>query len=215
MTNAQPKKTILTLFSIGIALINAGLFGLVLILLPIINQELNYSQHQHQLAKLTAQAAKKDEPIIQAFNPVDKQFTLIIPKININAPVIASVNPFNSAEYQAALKKGVAHAKNSALPDEAGSTFLFAHSTGSLLTVDKYNAIFYLLNKIEKKDKIWLVYEDKNYQYSVNKILEVAAKDVQYLEQEQEKEQNQLILMTCSPPGTDLKRLLIFAQLED
>ncbi len=208
MTKAQPKSIILSLFSIGIGLINAGLIGLVVIFTPIISQEINYSRHQRQLNKLAAKAEAENKPVIQDLKPVNRRFTLIIPKINVNVPVITDVDPFNFSEYKAALKQGVAHASHSALPDEFGSTFLFAHSSSSMLTGSQYNAVFYLLNKIETGDKIWLVYKDTKYQYSVTKTTKVAEHETEYLHQDQ----NQLILMTCSPPGTDLKRLLIFAQ---
>ncbi len=208
MTKAQPKKLILSLYSIGIALINAGLIGLVLIFTPIISQEVNYTRRQRHLNKLAVKAEVENKPVIQNIEPINRQFALIIPKINVNAPVITNVDPFNFSEYKATLKRGVAHASYSALPDESGSTFLFAHSSTSLLTVDKYNAVFYLLNKIETGDKIGLVYKGTKYQYSVSKIDEVAKHEIEYLHQDQ----NQLILMTCNPPGTDLKRLLIFAQ---
>jgi LPXTG-site transpeptidase (sortase) family protein len=208
MTKAQPRTKIFSFFVIGIALINAGLMGLVLIYTPIIYQELNYVNHQRQLAQLSAQVVEKEEPIVRSFTPVNKQFSVIIPKLDVNAPVIANVDPFDEAVYHAALKQGVAHAHNSALPNEMGTTFLFAHSTASLLDVEQFNAIFYLLNKLQAGDKVWLVYKNDYFEYTVSQAREVMPSEIGYLNQEKE----QLLLMTCSPPGTDLRRLIVFAE---
>ena len=111
-----------------------------------------------------------------------------------------------------ALTKGIAHAKNSALPEHAnkGTVFLFAHSAGNFYEANRYNAIFYLLSKLEKKDPIYVFYNEKKYSYYVTETKIVDENQVQYISNNAPKEQ--LILMTCWPAGTSLKRLLVFAQ---
>ena len=52
---------------------------------------------------------------------------------------------FNKNEFLPVLRKGIAHAKGTALPNETnGNVYLFAHSTDSLLNVGRYNAVFTL-----------------------------------------------------------------------
>lgn len=162
---------------------------------------------------LTAELAyrlKTDESLLV---PVDSQFSIVIPKIGANTKIIKNVDPFNSKEYQQALTSGVAHAKNSATPDKNGNTFIFAHSAGNWYQANQYNAVFYLLNKLTKGDEIIVYYQDKPYTYLVKEIKYVNQNEISYLASK--SDQNQLTLMTCWPPGTTLKRLLIIADLKN
>lgn len=140
----------------------------------------------------------------------DREFTISIPKIEVSAEVIPGVDPFKKEEYQKALKKGVALALGSALPDEEGSTFIFAHSTGNPWEVTKYNAIFYLLGKLEEGDEIYLFFKGQSHRYKVSGKKVVDASEINYLK----STESDLVLMTCWPPGTTFKRLLVLAQKE-
>lgn len=71
------------------------------------------------------------------------------------------------------------------------------------------NSIFYLLSKLEPGDKITLFYQNKPYIYTVNQKKIVNPKDLSYLQNKTTVPT--LTLMTCYPPGTDLKRLIIVA----
>lgn len=145
--------------------------------------------------------------------PVNTDFSIVIPKINANAKVVKNVDPFNSKIYQKALTQGVAHASNTATPDISGNIFIFAHSAGNWYQANQYNAVFYLLNKLIKDDQIILYYQNKKYTYLVKEVKFVSGSDIQYLKGS--FGQHQLTLMTCWPPGTTLKRLLIIAELQN
>lgn len=140
----------------------------------------------------------------------DEQFGIIIPKIDINAKVIPNVDPANKSEYLSALKKGVAHAKGSALPGETGNIFIFAHSTDIPLNVLRYNAIFYLLGKLEKGDEIYLTFQDQKYKYIVTSSKIVELSQTEYLRSQNKSKS--LTLMTCWPLGTSFKRLLVISE---
>jgi LPXTG-site transpeptidase (sortase) family protein len=146
--------------------------------------------------------------ISQNIVPVDPEFSLIIPKINANSKVIKNVDPFNSKVYQKALTQGVAHASGSATPDKSGNVFIFAHSAGNWYQANQYNAVFYLLNKLVKGDIITIYYQKKPYNYVVDQIKFVNPNEINYLSNNLP---NQLTLMTCWPPGTTLKRLIVIA----
>ncbi|PJC82271.1 hypothetical protein CO007_00285, partial [Candidatus Roizmanbacteria bacterium CG_4_8_14_3_um_filter_36_10] len=87
--------------------------------------------------------------------------------------------------------------------------FLFAHSTDYFWNVGNYNAVFYLLNKLEKNEEVNLFYQGTRYVYRVIGKEIVDPSQVQYLTRKTNREF--LTLQTCWPPGTTLKRLLVFA----
>jgi len=141
--------------------------------------------------------------------PVDPDFSIVIPKIAANAKVLANVDPTDEKKYLKALQKGVAHAEGTVFPGEGGHIFLFAHSTDYFWNVGVYNAVFYLLGKLEKGDEINLFYKGQRYVYKVIGKEIVDPKQVAYLTRKSNKEF--LTLQTCWPPGTTFKRLLVFA----
>lgn len=136
-------------------------------------------------------------------------FTLYIPKIKAVAPVIEQVSPWNEAEYHEALKKGVAHAEYTGLPGDGKTTFLFAHSSGMPWEQVYYNTIFLRLSELNPGDEIVIDRQKKRFFYRVTDKKEVWPNEVNYL---LDTNSNQLILQTCTPIGTSLKRLLIFAK---
>lgn len=146
-----------------------------------------------------------------SITPVNKTFSIIIPKIGVNAPVIANVDPTSPATYDSALLAGVAHSQTSYLPDENGTTYLFSHSTNYDWFVKDLNAVFYLLKNLSVGDYVVLYYKDKLYTYQIKEIKIVNSKDISYLVPV--AGQKRLILETCWPPGTVNKRLLVFADL--
>ena len=152
-------------------------------------------------------------PKKQVIVPVDKEFGIVIPKILANAKVVDKVDPYNSKEYQWALTKGVAHAAGTAYPGHVGNTFIFAHSSTDWYIANRYNSVFYLLHKLEKGDEIDLYYQGQKYTYEVSDKRLAGAKDVQYLSNNSKDNTSVLTLMTCWPPGTTLKRLIIQAKI--
>jgi LPXTG-site transpeptidase (sortase) family protein len=139
-----------------------------------------------------------------------KQGTFItIPKIHAQSQVIENVDPMNESIYNEALKKGVAHAKGTSLPGQKGTTFLFAHSSGNPWELTRMNTIFLRLGELQTEDTIELVKDGQTFIYKVTDKKEVDPTEVNYLLQ---TTKDQLILQTCTPIGTSLKRLLIFAK---
>lgn len=141
--------------------------------------------------------------------PQDPNFSIVIPKIGANSNIISNVNSANEQEYLNTLQHGVAHALGTAFPGEGGHIFLFAHSTDYFWNVGAYNAVFYLLYKLEKNDEVNLFYKGQRYRYQVVSKQIVDPSQVEYITRKTNKEF--LTLQTCWPPGTTLKRQLIFA----
>lgn len=149
---------------------------------------------------------------IEVLTPQDPDFSIVIPKIGANSRVLGNVDAGNESTYLDALNKGVAHAAGTAYPGEGGHVFLFAHSTDYFWNVGTYNAIFYLLYKLEKNDEVDIFYKGQRYVYRVIGTEVVDPSQVQYLTRKTNREF--LTLQTCWPLGTTLRRLLVFAVRE-
>lgn len=155
-------------------------------------------------------------PVIQAYFPPEvvygsvREDSVVIPKINAQAPLLFNVDPFDKPEYTEALKEGVAHAEGTALPGDGGTVFLFAHSSGNPWELTRYNTVFLRLSELQRGDSVFVYRDGQEYEYAVTEKKEVWPNEVSYLV---DQEENTLILQTCTPIGTDLKRLLVFAEL--
>lgn len=153
-----------------------------------------------------------DQPVWST--PVSPEFGLVIPKIFANVSVTENVNPANPDDYQPILRQagGVAHAVGSSVPGEPGTVYIFGHSTDSNFNTERFNAVFYLLKKLELGDLIVAYYQNQPFQYKVTEKKTVDPTDISDITNVQS--QSRLVLQTCWPPGTTWKRLLIIAQLQ-
>lgn len=146
---------------------------------------------------------------IEALIPEDPNYSIVIPKIGANARIIPNVDAGDEKIYLDALNHGVGHVMGTAFPGEGGHIFLFAHSTDYFWNVGTYNAVFYLLGKLEPGDEINIFFKGLRYRYKVLDQTIVDPSQVEYLTRKTNREF--LTLQTCWPPGTTLKRLLVFA----
>jgi len=206
-------------------LIITGLLGLFLIYGPVFQQEFNYqikqiSPQDYQLVEDPQEAEEKVEKkekqlaVVsqpKLFIPQSFDFSLLIPKIGVNSQVFRNINSSDEGQYLPVLKKGIAHAQGSSLPSQPGVVFLFAHSTDSFFNIGRYNAQFFLLRKLEINDDAFVFYENKKYHYQIADKKIVEADQIEKIIRELRG--NYLVLQTCHPPGTTLKRLLVMAKL--
>lgn len=156
-------------------------------------------------------------PLLQFFVPnwttqpaLTSNYYIDIPKISAQAPIIAGVNPWNESEYEKALQKGVAQAKGTSLPGQPGTIYLFAHSSLPPWEITRTNTAFLRLGELVPGDKIIIERQGVKYDYTVTGEKVVWPNNVSYLTQDLQI--NQLILQTCTPIGTSLQRLLVFAK---
>lgn len=137
---------------------------------------------------------------------------LIIPKINVDVPVIYDIgNDYNS--QMAAMVNGVAHFAvpgASSHPGQIGNTVIAGHSSNDLLDTGDYKFIFAQLDKLVIGDTIYANYNSIRYTYTVtgkeivkpteiNRLVYPTAKPI-------------LTLLTCTPLGTSINRLLVIAE---
>lgn len=112
------------------------------------------------------------------------------------------------------LKESLIHFPGTALPGEQGASVIFGHSTlPQLFKPDRYLSIFSLIPRLETSDEIVLKFDGVTYTYRVIDKIEVKPNDLSVLEQPYGN--RYLRLITCTPPGTYLKRAVITAALVD
>lgn len=137
---------------------------------------------------------------------------LIIPKINVNVPVVYDVTPDYKAQMKA-MESGVAWfgipGANSK-PGQAGNTVLSGHSSNDVIDSGSYKFIFARLEQLNTGDTIYANYQGTRYTYTVTKKEVVMPNEVNKLIYPTDKPV--LTLITCTPLGTALKRLLVTAE---
>jgi LPXTG-site transpeptidase (sortase) family protein len=151
-------------------------------------------------------------------NPPDNR--LVVPKINKNVPIVEPDNTLLEqrrwAELEDAinskLKTGVVHYPHTAKPYERGNMFLTGHSSYYLWDDGRYKDVFALLGVLEVGDEFVIYYEGEKYAYKVTEKKEVDPNHVEAMRQGKEQKAT---LMTCTPPGTRLRRLLVIGELQE
>ncbi len=137
---------------------------------------------------------------------------LIIPKINVDTPVFYDI-PIDKASQDRAMENGVAHFAipgASSHPGQVGNTVLSGHSSNDVFAAGDYKFIFMQLDKLEIGDTIYANYEGVRYTYIVTGKEEVLPSQVDKLIYPTDKPV--MTLITCTPLGTALKRLLVTAE---
>lgn len=150
-------------------------------------------------------------PKDQILTPIDPLFSILIPKIGANTAVFPNVDSSKEDEFLSILQKGVAHAKGTVFPGMKGNIYLFAHSADNFWNAGRYNAVFYLLKDLAPNDDVVVFFENRRYNYKVEKSMIAEPSEVSYLVKSQQSGKEQLILQTCWPPGTTWKRLMVIA----
>jgi len=135
---------------------------------------------------------------------------LIIPKINVDIPVVYDVTTFEESAVQAGLERGVVHYGTTAVPGEKGNNVIVGHSSNNFWNNGEYKFAFVLLNKLREGDTFTLHYEGTAYTYEVfrRKVVPPTAVDVIF----EDFGEPVVTLITCDPPGTSWNRLIVNAR---
>jgi sortase A len=137
---------------------------------------------------------------------------LIIPKINVNVPIVWDAVASDQNSLNKAMNDGAAWFNipgANAMPGEIGNSVYSAHSSNDWLDQSKYKFAFARLEQIKEGDSIYINYNSKRYVYTVTHTKVVLPTDVAALTDPIDKPI--LTLITCVPLGTADKRLLVFA----
>lgn len=162
------------------------------------------------------QAASSVPPLDIEVYPTDMR--VVIPRINQNVPVVGVKNEnliarkWNDLEsdIQKALQNGVVHYPGTALPGDNGNVVITGHSSYYAWDAGRFKDVFSLLHDVRMGDRVVVYFNQKKFIYEVNNIKVVLPKDVDVLGPTNFE---QLTLITCTPIGTNLKRLIVTAKL--
>lgn len=152
-------------------------------------------------------------PIIidpSAISPT-KQPEIIIPKINVEIPLVFSVISTNESDIENALENGVVHYPTTVLPGQQGNTAYFGHSSNNIFSPGNYKFAFVLLHKLVPGDIFYITYNQKVYVYKVYDKQIVSPNDVGVLDNVPGKVAT-ATLITCDPPGTSINRLVVWGE---
>lgn len=152
-------------------------------------------------------------PLIIDANSVAPSKTpeVIIPKINVEIPVNYSEQSTVEANIENDLESGVVHYPSTVLPGENGNAAFFGHSSNNILNPGKYKFAFVLLHTMLPGDTFYLTRDSKVYVYKVISKTVVDPSDVGVLGPVPGQTAT-ATLITCDPPGTSLRRLVLVGQ---
>ena len=143
---------------------------------------------------------------------------LIIPKLGKNVPIVRpSMDalmkedwPKFEEDIQEALRDGVVHYPGSAKPGQAGNFFLTGHSSYYPWVSSQYKDVFARLGELGIGDTYSVFYGGDKHTYRIIEKKEVKPSNVTVLDQPTDK--RLATLMTCTPIGTTLRRLILVAE---
>ncbi|MDD3648119.1 MAG: sortase [Candidatus Dojkabacteria bacterium] len=106
---------------------------------------------------------------------IDKNgFYIRIDRINLFKPAVKNVDPRYKDVYTQSWEIGVSHGKFTALPDQIGNVYFFAHAVSDASRMEAENAWGTRFDELTENDEIILYYEGKKYTYQVSRIYTVS-----------------------------------------
>lgn len=152
-------------------------------------------------------------PIIVSSDSIAPSATpeVIIPKINVQIPVVYDQTSINEADVQRALEQGVIHYPTTVRPGQQGNAAFFGHSSNNIFNKGKYKFAFVLLHELVPGDIFYLTHEAKIYTYRVFDKEVVPPTQVSVLNPIPGKTAT-AALITCDPPGTSTNRLVVWGE---
>ena len=133
-------------------------------------------------------------------NDNNSTYKISIPKLKIKDAIV-SIGSMD-------LKKSLIQYPQTALPGQLGNAVVFGHSVlPQFFNPKSYLTIFSTLYKLKTGDEIIISFDKSEYKYVVEEMYEIQPTDLSVLEQRFDSKN--LTLITCSPPGTYIRRLVI------
>lgn len=132
-------------------------------------------------------------------------YSISIPKLNIQNAVVSTIDTDLSSH--------LINFPGTAIPPDKGTAAVFGHSTlPQLFDPKNYKTIFATLHTLTIGDTIMVTADNLTYSYKIYSISIVDASETSYFAQDMND--SYLTLITCTPPGTTWKRLIIRSKLE-
>ena len=160
---------------------------------------------------------KKWEQHTIDFNTLPPGNRLIIPDLNINAPLIdteaSGVIDFSKENFDEELTKGVVKYPTTPVPGNKGNTLIFGHTSSEWWKKNEYGVIFRNIPKLKAGEKFYVIWNGKKTTYEMVERKVVRPKEVEnYYHEFSDKEESYLTLMGCYPIWTADKRMMIVAK---
>lgn len=141
----------------------------------------------------------------QKVKPRIETYTISIPRLNIKDAVVSAVDDD--------LGIHLVNLGGTALPPDKGNAVIFGHSTlPQLFDPKNYKTIFANAYELKTADELFVNVSGAIYRYRIYNITVVNPDNTSVLEQDYSD--SFLTLITCTPPGTTWKRLIVKARLE-
>ncbi len=132
-------------------------------------------------------------------------YTLSIPKLGIQDAEVSTID--------SDLSKHLVNYEGTAIPAEKGNAVVIGHSTlPQLFNPKDYKAIFATAYTLKNDDIIQVTIAGITYTYKIYSITVVDADDTSVFAQD--FSDSILTIVTCTPPGTTWKRLIIKSKLQ-
>jgi LPXTG-site transpeptidase (sortase) family protein len=142
---------------------------------------------------------------------------IIIPSINTNVPVVDVPEDklidrnWTALEndIQNALRSGVVHYPGTPSPGQSGNVVITGHSSYYPWDPGRFKDVFAVLHNLKNGDEIIIFHKQQKYTYKISEVKKVFPYEVDVLN---DFNDDRLTLITCTPIGTNLKRLIITAK---
>jgi sortase A len=136
--------------------------------------------------------------------PKITSYTISIPKLKLTNVTVSTVD--ND------LAKHLVNYGGTAIPADKGNAVIFGHSTlPQLYEAKNYKTVFTFLYELTPGDEIDVNVANVGYKYKVENVTVVDPNNTSVLQQSYDD--SFLTLVTCTPPGTIWKRLVVRARL--
>lgn len=196
---------------LSIALIVIGLTITTYIFLPLVLWYV-YSKPAFEtqnivnpIPKVNMIDSPKTKSLLNDRNSGITEYLISIPRLRIENAVVSTTDTDTA-------KHLVNYGKDN-IPGKTGNALIFGHSTlPQLFNAKNYKTIFANIYKLKNGDKIYATIGSSIYQYSVFKSNIVMPSDTSHFEQDYNN--SYITLITCTPPGTIWKRLIVKARFE-
>lgn len=168
------------------------------------------------VAAFVSPSSNLDQPILVASIqdiPVGPDNLLVIPKLGLESPLVFDAASNSEEDMQTALERGVVHydlPDANSLPGQKGNSVFLGHSAGDVFYGGHFKYIFSKLNRLAPGDTFYINFDGTRYIYNIQST---AVINPDQLDKLMINDDNAWVtLVTCDPPGSSLRRLVIYAK---
>lgn len=205
---------------ISVGFLAIGIFVLMQVILPVVSFQMWELGQKYQSQILVSPKRANEQVLgisvqnrdnfpalisswVRETQPNYEVFTLSVPKLKMEKnDVFIDSND---------LTKGLVHLPGSALPGEKGNVFISGHSAVSRFFAGQ-NIPFARLSDLKKGDEIVVEAGGSRFTYKVVETKVVDPNDLSVIPAPDEQGRY-ISLMTCVPPGLNLKRLVVLGKM--